>query len=185
MGKRLGWLIAIGIGLSSALAHASDPPDPARDAEARRMFEGGREAYEAGNYQQGLYYFERAYELSARPGLLFNIGQAAYRMRSDQRALQAFKAYLDQNPTAPNRLEVEQRIRELELGTAAPTTPTYVSPERTARDAAPALWGWPQTNDTIDKPPPTSKPVTKQWWFWTTIGVIVVGGTVAAIVVAT
>jgi tetratricopeptide (TPR) repeat protein len=182
---RLAWILGTAVWLSSAAAQASDT-DPARDAEARRMFEDGRVAYEAGNYLDGLNYFQRAYDLSARPGLLFNIGQAAYRMHSDERALKAFKAYLAETPSAPNRGEVEQRIRELEQASGdSTTTPTYVfSPERTARDGGTALWAWPQSKDSIDKPPPESEPVTKQWWFWTTIGVIVVGGTVAAIAIA-
>jgi len=171
--------------LSSAFAHAADTPDPAQDAEARRMFEDGRAAYEAGNYQDGLNYFQRAYDLSARSGLLFNIGQAAYRMHSDERALKAFKSYLALTPAAPNRAEVEQRIRELEQTNTGSNTPTYVfSPEQTARDGATPLWAWPQSKDSLDKPPPASEPVTKKWWFWTTIGVIVVGGTVAAIAIA-
>jgi len=171
--------------LSSAVALASDSPDPAQDAEARRMFEDGRAAYDSGNYQDGLNYFQRAYDLSARPGLLFNIGQAAYRMHSDDRALKAFKAYLAATPQAANRAEVEQRIRELEQASGGGTTPTYVfSPEQTARDGGAALWSWPESKDSLDKPPPASEPVTTKWWFWTTIGVIVVGGTVAAIAIA-
>ena len=165
---------------------AADSPDPAQDAEARRMFEDGRAAYEAGNFEAGLNYFQRAYDLSARPGLLFNIGQAAYRMHSDERALKAFKAYLAQTPNAPNRVEVEQRIRELEQASGGPTTPSYVfSPEQTARDGGgAALWSWPESKDSMEKPPPDSEPVTKKWWFWTTIGVIVIGGTVTAIAIA-
>jgi tetratricopeptide (TPR) repeat protein len=187
MRARVGWL-AVGISLlACAPAFASDSPtgpDPARDAEARNLFEAGRKAYDSGDYSGGLSYFERAYEQSPRPGLLFNIGQAAYRLRSDDKALRSFKAYLDQTPLAPNRSEVESRIRELEQGTG-PTTPTYVSPEQAARSGgATPLWAWPSTSENVDHPPPSSEPVTKKWWFWTTIGVIVVGGTVAAIAIA-
>ena len=186
MSGRSAWMVGILVWLSTAAVQASDtPPDPAKDAEARRMFEDGRAAYEAGQYQDGLNYFQRAYDLSLRPGLLFNIGQAAYKMHSDDRALKAFKAYLAQTPSAPNRVEVEQRIHELEQASGGGTKPTYVfSPEQTAREGGTALWAWPETKDNIDKPPPEPEPITKQWWFWTTIGVIVVGGTVTAIAIA-
>jgi tetratricopeptide (TPR) repeat protein len=187
MRSGFGWL-AVGIALLvTSPAFASDTPepsDPGRDAQARNLFEAGRKAYDAGDYQGGLGYFERAYEQSPRSGLLFNIGQAAYRLHSDDKALRSFKAYLDQTPLAPNRVEVETRIRELEQGTG-PTTPTYVSPEQAARSGSAApLWSWPSTSENVDNPPPSSEPITKKWWFWTTIGVIVVGGTVAAIAVA-
>jgi hypothetical protein len=189
MHGRYGWFAMAVVLFTSTHALASDSdfppaPDPERDAQARNLFESGRKAYDTGDYQSGLSYFERAYEQSPRPGLLFNIGQAAYRLHSNDRALSAFKSYLAQTPVAPNRVEVETRIRELEQGTG-PTTPTYVSPEQAAKSgSAPSLWAWPATTENVDHPPPSSEPVTKKWWFWTTIGVIVVGGTVAAIAVA-
>jgi hypothetical protein len=184
-----GFAMALAL-LASSHAFASDSelpraPDPARDARARDFFETGRKAYDAGDFQTGLNYFERAYDQSPRPGLLFNIGQAAYRLHSDDKALTAFKSYLAQTPAAPNRVEVEARIHELELG-SGPTTPTYVSPEQAAKSSsATPLWAWPSSTDDADRPPPSSsEPITKKWWFWTTIGVIVVGGTVTAIAIA-
>ncbi|HET6333422.1 MAG TPA: hypothetical protein VFG30_09435 [Polyangiales bacterium] len=183
-----GLAIVVGLLVSSS-AFASDyelsqTADPGRDAAARNLFETGRKAYDAGDYQTGLTYFERAYEQSPRSGLLFNIGQAAYRLHSEDKALSAFKSYLAQTPLAANRVEVETRIRELEQGTG-PTTPTYVSPEQAAKSgSATPLWAWPSSTENVDHPPPSSEPVTKKWWFWTTIGVIVVGGTVAAIAIA-
>ena len=184
-----GTLVVLGTLGSTPVSAADDPEappaDPNRDARARNLFEAGRSAYQSGNYQDGLNYFERAYQESPRPGLLFNIGQAAYRLHVDDKALHAFKSYLDQIPQAPNRGEVEARIRELEQMNGTGTTPTYVSPEETARSGAAPLWAWPQSTTAADQPPPTSEPITKKWWFWTTLGAIVVGGTVTAVVLAT
>lgn len=84
------------------------------DAEARSLFEAGAEAFSNGRFERALEYFERSYELSHRPELLFNIGTAADRLRLDARALAAFEAYLEAAPDAENAAMVRARIAALE-----------------------------------------------------------------------
>lgn len=84
------------------------------DAEARGIFLAGKAAYEDARYEAALGHFREAYELSKRPALLFNIGQAAEKLRRDQEALEAFKAYLDQVPTGEGAREARSRVRILE-----------------------------------------------------------------------
>lgn len=85
-----------------------------RDAEARRLFLEGREAYERGEYRAAWDYFHRAYSMSARPALLYNVGQSADRLGLSREALKAFRLYVKKLPDADNRREVENRIRALE-----------------------------------------------------------------------
>lgn len=87
--------------------------DPGRDAEARGLFEAGRAAFDQGRYPDALGYFDRAYQLSRRAQLLYNIGQVHDRLRHDEEALQAFQQYLKQVPGAENRVEVQHRIEAL------------------------------------------------------------------------
>jgi len=84
------------------------------DAVARGLFEAARASYAAGKYEDALKYFQQAYDLSQRAALLYNIGQAADRLNQDQRTIEAFRAYLERVPDAPNRSEVEGRLRSLE-----------------------------------------------------------------------
>ena len=98
---------------------APPPPEPEAgskeaDAEARTLFEQGRIAFEEGRYRDSWDYFHRAYRLSRRPKLLYNVGQAADRLRKDEEALKAFRLYLKHVPDAENRQEVEARVRALE-----------------------------------------------------------------------
>ncbi|MDD9934230.1 MAG: hypothetical protein OXT09_11540 [Myxococcales bacterium] len=86
----------------------------ASDQMAKEQFQQGRQAYNGGNFQQALDAFQRAYQLSPRPELLFNIGQAADRLRMDDLALSSFKQYLAELPQAHNREQVENRVRALE-----------------------------------------------------------------------
>src|SRR5688572_29691924 len=73
------------------------------DAEARTLFGLGNAAYTEGRYRAALDYFQQAYDLSRRPQLLFNIAQAADRLREDRRALEAFETYLREVPESPDR----------------------------------------------------------------------------------
>lgn len=104
-----------------------------RDQEARRLFEAGRTAYVEEKYQDALNYFEQAHELSHRPQLLFNIGQASDRLGQRQRAAQSFRAYLTAMPDAGNREEIETRIRELEASGTPTDSETMISDGRAPR----------------------------------------------------
>jgi tetratricopeptide (TPR) repeat protein len=84
------------------------------EREARSLFEAGQEAFASGNYERALDYFERAYELTHRPGFLYNIGTTADRMRSDERALEAYRAFLQAEARTERRAEVEARIAFIE-----------------------------------------------------------------------
>ncbi len=83
------------------------------DARARRLFDEAVVAYNDGDYQRSLRYFEDAYELSGRPELLYNIATSADRLRMNQRAIEGFEAYLEAVPEAANRTQVEARLQAL------------------------------------------------------------------------
>ncbi len=87
---------------------------PAQDAEARALFEAGRVAFVDERFADALGYFQRSYELSQRPELLYNIGLVHDRLRHDREALEAFRGYVEALPGAENRASVEARIRVLE-----------------------------------------------------------------------
>lgn len=90
------------------------PPSAEDDQRARELFVQGRDAYDDGDYRGAWDYFHQAYVLSRRPQLLYNVGQAADRLRLDKEALEAFRLYLKKLPDADNRREVENRIAALE-----------------------------------------------------------------------
>jgi hypothetical protein len=84
------------------------------DKKARNLFEQGRAAWDEGRYREAWEHWHYSYRLSRKPELLYNVGQAADRLRMDREALEAFRLYLEKNPNAANRREVENRIRILE-----------------------------------------------------------------------
>jgi hypothetical protein len=98
--------------VEAAPVHAA-PPGEKVDPEAQRAFEQGRDAYENGRFAEALQHFERAYEISRSPKLLFNIGRAADSDLQPQRAVEAYQAYLDAVRDADNRAFVVARIEKL------------------------------------------------------------------------
>lgn len=165
--KLISAVVVTFIVVTSSGALAQPSRASADDEVARNLFQAGKTAYEAGNYEDALRYFEDAHARSHRPELLYNVGQAADRLRNDQRALTAFKAYLAALPDADNRAEVENRIRALERRHEAPT------PRETAQAATTAPSATPLTAPSDDEA------ITGKWWFWTAIG-----GGVAVVVIA-
>ncbi len=69
-----------------------------RDGEARRLYEAGVVAFDDGTFEAALSLFQRAYELSPRPQMLYNTGTAADRPRPNPIPLEDFHAS-PENPT--------------------------------------------------------------------------------------
>jgi tetratricopeptide (TPR) repeat protein len=101
--------------------------DVSRDAEARSVFEAGSTAFRDARYADALAYFRRAYELSGRAQLLYNIGVAADRLRRDAEALEAFERFLEEAPEHPRRRDAQARVEVLReavaRGEQAPVEP--------------------------------------------------------------
>jgi len=112
-----GWLGVMTLAvLSSVPALASaQPSDPDTDRIARERFVAGREAFSRGDFAGAATAFERAYLLSRRPQLLYNLGTAYDRLHRWERARESFQRYLDAVPDAPDRAEVEGRLAIIEV----------------------------------------------------------------------
>ncbi len=84
------------------------------DQAARLTFQSARQAFLAGDYELALERFQQAYRLSPRPMLLFNIAATLDRLRRDEETVVYLRRYLEEQPMASDRTEVEARIRVLE-----------------------------------------------------------------------
>jgi tetratricopeptide (TPR) repeat protein len=162
LGRSIAVAIALVVG-AAQVAHAQQDQETV-DAEARSLFEAGRTAYGAGRYEAALRYFDDAYELSRRAGLLFNIASSAERLQQNERALEAYRAYLAAEPEAENRAFVERRIAFLESRATEVATP-----EEAAATVATEPRGAPVAPLTD-----SGGDVTGEWWFWTIIAAVVV-----------
>src|SRR5688572_24596338 len=102
-----------------------EQPSGQSQERARALFQAGVAAIEEGDYEGAYRYFRESFELSGRPQLLFNLGNAAERLRRDDEAIDWYRRYLDAMPDADNRAYVEGRLRALEQaqGSGEPDEP--------------------------------------------------------------
>jgi tetratricopeptide (TPR) repeat protein len=92
-------------------------PSTARADDATRIamdhFRRGTRAYDLGHFLEAAAEYEKAYETKESPALLYNLGQAYRGAGEHQKALNAYRAYLRNQPDASNREEVTRFIEAL------------------------------------------------------------------------
>jgi tetratricopeptide (TPR) repeat protein len=184
------FLVLLGAMLLATLAHA----DGGRDLEAKRRYEEGTKAFNLGEFQRAVDEYRQAYNARPEPVFLYNIAQA-YRLANNlPQALFFYKSYLHSDPSSPNRIEVEDRIRKLEqqvreqqvVTTQPPNTP--VSPDARPRPSSDTAPSEPSARAPLPATSPSSnaltasapakaerKPLYKKWWLWTVVGVAAAG----------
>jgi tetratricopeptide (TPR) repeat protein len=121
------WISAVAIVLTLALGLAAPPasaqpqpqqqPPPGEDERARELFLEGEAHYAAGRYEEAAERYLQAYELSQRPELLFNLGNAYERLGDYAKAAQYLSQYVA-SPRARDVVSVRERIRRLEAAAA-------------------------------------------------------------------
>lgn len=152
-------------------------------AEAKAEYRAGSDAYALGNYEAAVAHFERSYQLTHQPELLFNLGQSYtrwYDISNDlehlKKARRLYENYvlnvgatdMDEEQQAQARADAQRRISEVDRRIAQ------------HQDASNG-----PDDPIIDEP--EKKPIHKKAWFWVTIvgGLAVVGGVTAAVVLTT
>ncbi|MGE0789981.1 MAG: tol-pal system YbgF family protein [Sandaracinaceae bacterium] len=109
--------MALAFSLAGA-ARAQDGAGTSHLAEAEAAFHAGEAAYANGEFDAALAYFRRCYELTHDPDVLYNVATVEDRLRHDEEALEAYRAYLSERPDTPDRAQVEGRITALERAIA-------------------------------------------------------------------
>ena len=103
--------------VTSAVAQPAPPPAQTEDqkrAEAKALYEKGLSHYNLGEFDEAIKAFRAAYAISQAPGLLFNIAQS-FRLKKDyEQATYFYQTYLRLKPDAPNRSDVEDRLKEMQ-----------------------------------------------------------------------
>jgi len=190
----------VGLLATAGVAHAEKAAD-----KAKKHYKQGTVFYNAGDFDKAIQEYLEGYRTKPDPVFLFNVAQSYRQLGNHEKALFYYKGYLREAPDAPNRAEVEERVRDLD---------DLIKRRREATDsppsgpAEPPLTGTPAEGDEPKIPDPAdaaaagddegappagpglvdqgggSRPIYKKWWFWTAIGVVAVGATVG-IVMAT
>ena len=109
-----GWaIVALAVGLHGAARSAEAQTGPME--EARVHFERAVGFFEAGDLRAALVEFERAYALSSRPSLLFNLGATHQALHEYPEAIDALRRFLaaTEGQRSRQRTEAERTLREL------------------------------------------------------------------------
>jgi hypothetical protein len=201
-GTLLGVLLAVGLVLGTVRATE-------RSAQAAGQTElKAREAFAAGKYDDALELFAKLYAETLHPVYLRNIGRCYQKMQKPDQAIDKFREYLakEKKLSADERGEIEGYIKEMEdLKTAqarqaaqaqqpppGPITPV-ANTAPPANNTPPPTWtpppstgAGPSATLVSQAPPPAQKEshFYASPWFWTGVGVVVVGGAVAAVLLA-
>ncbi|HEY7374013.1 MAG TPA: hypothetical protein VIF57_17765 [Polyangia bacterium] len=173
-------IVAVAVLAMTGGAGAQSKIQAARDAA-----ENGRRAYNLSHWDEAIAGFEKAYQLSGDPALLFNLAQAHRQAGHGNEAVHFYKTYLREQPSGPNREIAEKQLNELKAqnwydpfdtgpapparfpppppgagaGTATGTTTRIVSPPPAAPQAAPAT----AARKTDEWPPATAARGTDEW----------------------
>lgn len=156
-----------------------------------------RRAFAAGQYQEALDLFADLYAETLHPVYLRNIGRCHQKMRNPDKAIDAFRSYLEKAPkiAADDRAEVEGYMREMEelkasaAAQAPPPASTTPGPTPLPLPTAPppvadlGPSATPSLTATASEPA-NEPPFYKTWWFWTATGAVVAGAVVTAIVLS-
>lgn len=83
-------------------------------ADAREHFKKAQTHYALGEFEEAAREFRETYRLREEPAILFNIGQAYRQMRQWQQAYFYYRQYLSKQPDAPNRVETESLVAQMQ-----------------------------------------------------------------------
>src|SRR5262245_43404100 len=143
------------LGLVIPEAHA----EPAERTEVK-----AREFYAAGRYDEALTLFAKLYAETLHPTYLRNIGRCHQKMREPQKAIDAFRDYIEKSKKMSHqeRMEIEGFIKEMEAlregqakqGDPASGAPTVVAPARAQATTAPSATVSAAPVTAIASPPP-------------------------------
>jgi hypothetical protein len=96
-------------------AHAQPAPADADVAEGRLHFDRGVLLFDQGDHDGALAEFQRAWELSRRPSVLFNVATTSRMLRRYGDAIEAYRRLrAEATLTASDRQRAERELRELE-----------------------------------------------------------------------
>src|SRR4051812_24170517 len=96
--------------LCAATARAQDKPVDSK-AAAKEHYTRGTSFYDLGRYDEAIKEFEAAYELKNDPAFLYNLAQSYRQAGNHERAVHFYKTYLRYVPKAPNKADIEDKIK--------------------------------------------------------------------------
>ena len=149
MGGRIHgrWLVALWLGLVCLVGEPAGLASAQADGDddiARRHFELGRTYHQSGRFAEAAQEFQRAFDLSGRPQLLYNISMAKRDGGDLSGAVEALDRYLREAGELKDRARLEARLRTMQEQLAREQQP--------AEEPAPSAEGEPGPPESEQEP---------------------------------
>ncbi len=93
-------------------------------AAAGQHFSSAQELFAQGKFAAAAAEYQAAYNITRDPALLLNIGESWQRASEGKKAVAAYRAFVAESPQAPERAEIDERIKAIEAALA----PAEVAP---------------------------------------------------------
>ena len=137
-------------------AAAADAPD------AERLYTEGQTAYDDKRYDDAITAWQKSYDLSHLPALVFNLAQAQRLAGHCTKAVDSYQAFIKLDPASPQRADAESRLKEIQPCADLPVAP-------------PTRVGPPPVTPVVQAPPGNGKHVASLVLAGAGVGLIVVG----------
>jgi tetratricopeptide (TPR) repeat protein len=106
--------LVIAIGLTAAAGQARAQMSQAQKDEVKLHYQRATRAYDLQKYQEAIDEYQKAYEISGDPPMLYNIAQAYRLADQPSEAARYYRRFLQRMPNARNRDDVERKIADQE-----------------------------------------------------------------------
>jgi Flp pilus assembly protein TadD len=83
------------------------------ESKYQARVDAGRKAYSRGDYESAIEEFKAAFDIKPTPNALYNVAKSYEKMARYDEAIDYYTQYLDLDPRAPDRSDVEETVRRL------------------------------------------------------------------------
>src|SRR5215471_8967991 len=117
-GSRAGSAVLVsvlaGLALLASTGQAQAQMTQAQKDEVKLHYQRATRAYDLQKYQEAIDEYQKAYEISGDPPMLYNIAQAYRLAEQPAEAVRYYRRFLQRMPNARNREDVERKIADQE-----------------------------------------------------------------------
>src|SRR5580765_1308941 len=104
--------LLVGVAFVVAARPAQAQMTQAQKDEVKLHYQRATRAYDLQKYQEAIDEYQKAYEISGDPPMLYNIAQAYRLAEQPAEAVRYYRRFLQRMPNARNREDVERKIAE-------------------------------------------------------------------------
>lgn len=148
-------MLALVAGGTRSVAAAEVGKDAKQEAKAH--FADGQRHYNLNEFTDALREFKEGYRLHPDPVFLYNLGQCERQLGHSEEAIRFYRTFLREQPKAPNRQEVLNKIAELEEASKNKPTEPPPAPLEPTKPLTPPVEGKPAIAPTVP-PAPVAEP---------------------------